>query len=290
MISGELEYSYYLKEYAEAAKECGKIFFIEKNGEVLKYSGLLNSEEEVKRLLQKQATIPFSEFWAECDPSIASIFLPSKENPQVGFSINVRGIRCEEMAPNIIHVQCSADCGVEKRNKDENGYEMQEYEAGSMGLFDAVVNFNEKSVDGFIASKEMSDALGKIKEFGEMIIHELILRALFALDNSLHGKVEFCESSFKTKIKIGSGASKRFVRIRNVVIIRSMASRQHESDFTARHKTEFSHGWWVRGHWRKHDGLGKDRSGNRAMKGMTWVVPYTKNDELGIIEKVRIIK
>lgn len=49
-------------------------------------------------------------------------------------------------------------------------------------------------------------------------------------------------------------------------------------------------GWWVRGHWRDFKGIGKDRNGVRRIKGKTWVVPHTKKDELGVVDKLRKFK
>jgi hypothetical protein len=45
-----------------------------------------------------------------------------------------------------------------------------------------------------------------------------------------------------------------------------------------RRNIEWSHSWWVAGHWRKHEGLGKDRAGNRTVEGRTWVVAHTKGE------------
>ena len=48
--------------------------------------------------------------------------------------------------------------------------------------------------------------------------------------------------------------------------------------------------WEVMGHWRIHDGSGKDRNGHRTMKGFTWVVPHVKGpDSVPLIVKTRII-
>lgn len=54
---------------------------------------------------------------------------------------------------------------------------------------------------------------------------------------------------------------------------------------------EYSQLFIVRGHWRKVDSdtLGKDRLGNRNVKGYTWVVEHFKgNGEL--VKKIRIVK
>lgn len=55
---------------------------------------------------------------------------------------------------------------------------------------------------------------------------------------------------------------------------------------------DWSHRWEVRGHWRKVDGLGKDREGNYFIQGHTWVKQHTKGPEHAplITDKVRHIK
>lgn len=46
----------------------------------------------------------------------------------------------------------------------------------------------------------------------------------------------------------------------------------------------------LRGHWRAHDGLGKDRDGNYCVGGFTWVKNHIRGDEnLPLIKKTRII-
>ena len=54
---------------------------------------------------------------------------------------------------------------------------------------------------------------------------------------------------------------------------------------------EFSHAFKVRCHWRKinEDSLGKDRNGERKIKGMTFVKEYIKG-EGELVKKIRILK
>lgn len=56
---------------------------------------------------------------------------------------------------------------------------------------------------------------------------------------------------------------------------------------------EFSHAFKVRGHWRtlqSNESLGKDRNGDRVVKGYTWVTEYIKGDEENLIKKLHIVK
>ena len=56
-------------------------------------------------------------------------------------------------------------------------------------------------------------------------------------------------------------------------------------------KLEYSHSFRVRGHWRKmsEDFIGKDRCGNRTMKGFTWVKDFVKG-EGELTKRVRTFK
>lgn len=47
--------------------------------------------------------------------------------------------------------------------------------------------------------------------------------------------------------------------------------------------------WLVRGHWRRFDGLGKDRAGVRCVENATWVVPHKKGQG-GLKHVTRIVQ
>ena len=53
---------------------------------------------------------------------------------------------------------------------------------------------------------------------------------------------------------------------------------------------EWSHRWSVRGHWRDHGGIGKDRDDNYCIEGKTWVKSHAKGpeDKL-VIKKQRLV-
>lgn len=82
---------------------------------------------------------------------------------------------------------------------------------------------------------------------------------------------------------------KNFVHISKIIrvspnkeIVRSIGSRE----------VDWSHRWMVRGHWRKHNGLGKNRSGEYSVSGYTWVVEHEKGPEGAplVADKVRLFK
>lgn len=89
-------------------------------------------------------------------------------------------------------------------------------------------------------------------------------------------------------LKIGSGKSKEIKRIRRVIHI---APKQVKNKIAigVHKKIDWSHSWTVRGHWRKINGIGKDRNNQELVYGYTWVNSYLKgNGEL--VKKARIVK
>lgn len=47
----------------------------------------------------------------------------------------------------------------------------------------------------------------------------------------------------------------------------------------------WSHKWEVRGHWRKVDGIGKDREGKKCVKGFCWVKDHQKGEGKLIVKR-----
>lgn len=54
-------------------------------------------------------------------------------------------------------------------------------------------------------------------------------------------------------------------------------------------KIEWSHLWSVRGHWRKHEGIGKDREGIYQIPGYTFVRDHVKGIGEEVIKKIRVV-
>lgn len=95
----------------------------------------------------------------------------------------------------------------------------------------------------------------------------------------------------RERVKIGVGKSKRTVTFRKIVHVRPKKifdSKDLES-FSGR-QIEWTHRWWRRGHWRKIDGLGKDRAGIYRVAGQTWVTEHTAGgQDAPLISKVRVV-
>ncbi len=89
-------------------------------------------------------------------------------------------------------------------------------------------------------------------------------------------------------VKLGSGKSKVCRRIRRVIHIAPKKLRNKISGVSNK-KIDWSHSWSVRGHWRKINGIGKDRNNKESVVGYTWVNSHVKgNGEL--VKKTRIVK
>lgn len=98
--------------------------------------------------------------------------------------------------------------------------------------------------------------------------------------------------SLKSKIKVGkvtSSGNNEIKKISNVIYIKQ-PQEPKESLFEGR-EIDFSYRFIVRGHWRKFDGIGKDRNGNRSINGFTWVIPHERgpDDAILISNKTRLV-
>lgn len=78
----------------------------------------------------------------------------------------------------------------------------------------------------------------------------------------------------KQKIKIGR--EKRFIRPK-YTIITTKANQQAVNKYIGK-SLDWSYSFKVRGHWRRLNGLGKDRLGNYCIKGLTWVKEHIRGD------------
>lgn len=107
---------------------------------------------------------------------------------------------------------------------------------------------------------------------------------------SLINKEKIGIKNIRKKIKIGTGKSKRFATFKRIVYVVPKKSQIDNQSHTFK-SVEWGHRWFVRGHWRKSEGVGKDRSGNYIIKGFTWVSEYEKGPEnMPLISKTRIVR
>ena len=116
------------------------------------------------------------------------------------------------------------------------------------------------------------------------ILKRVVENHLAVLKNGQYGY-----QSPRTLVKWKENGEKKQTRINKVIYVRPRSksgSLVHEG-----REVQWSHAFWVMGHWRDISGIGKDRDGNYNVKGKTWVVPHVKNAELGDpVNKIRVAK
>lgn len=93
--------------------------------------------------------------------------------------------------------------------------------------------------------------------------------------------------SVREKIKLGTGQGKKIHTIRKIIHVSPKASVVAH---TGTRTIDWTHRFMVRGHWRQHNGLGKDREGNYCVSGHTWVSEHIRGPEdAPLISKVRVV-
>lgn len=102
-----------------------------------------------------------------------------------------------------------------------------------------------------------------------------------------HGKVGK-EEGTPIRFKSPNNPKKKISVVKEHVYVVA-PKKSYERAFPGR-KIDWSQHFEVRGHWRKINGIGKDREGNYCEEGNTWVVPHTKGDKSKpLIKKQRIV-
>ena len=100
---------------------------------------------------------------------------------------------------------------------------------------------------------------------------------------------EIGTSKSKERIKYKLDGKKRVRVIKKVVYVSKGLIKESVHGQTV--NWDYSHRWEVRGHWRKlNEGkLGKNRNGDYAVKGYTWVVAHEKGPEdKPLVKKTRV--
>jgi hypothetical protein len=117
-------------------------------------------------------------------------------------------------------------------------------------------------------------------------LNEIVQKLMDRL-NSKSSSVGF-ENIRSHAIKLGSGKSKDSFRVRRIVHV---VPKKEQQAYSQRYeKVDWSHRWLVRGHWRKVDGVGKDRAGDYSTNGFTWVTDHEKGPESApLITKTRLV-
>lgn len=103
-----------------------------------------------------------------------------------------------------------------------------------------------------------------------------------------HGKTGI--ENVKETVRIGSGASREIHKIRRIVHVCNKREYLKARSVTGK-PIDWSHQWSVRGHWRRVNGLGKDRNDDYSVHGFTWVTDHIRGPEdKPFIKKTRFLK
>jgi hypothetical protein len=94
----------------------------------------------------------------------------------------------------------------------------------------------------------------------------------------------------KERVRLGSGGTKRQHEIRRLIRVCPRSDRGAVRSISGR-PVDWTHRWVTRGHWRRREGLGKDRAGNYSIHGFTWVKEHEKGPAEAplIANKVRLV-
>ncbi len=119
-----------------------------------------------------------------------------------------------------------------------------------------------------------------MNEETKRMFSQLAITYIFKRLNTKNTEIIYKETPFKSL----SGKEK----ISPVVFIRNKKS-ETKYQYYLPSNPEWKHSWECVGHWRKLDGIGKDRHGEYNQLGRTWVNPCIKGDG-ELIKKIRILK
>lgn len=128
---------------------------------------------------------------------------------------------------------------------------------------------------------------------GKVTKRVMLTAAFNDILKQLTDRINSEESGFQqvnVKIKLGTGRDKRFHKIKRVVYVKPKKKPLDEKAESQSRLVNWTQRWFVRGHWRKTDALGKDREGTYCMEGHTWVSEHIKGpEEAPIVRKTRVV-
>jgi hypothetical protein len=149
----------------------------------------------------------------------------------------------------------------------------------------ALTEYRVDPRDGYrrIASGKVDAQAGTYGDRMSWITLKALLYGLRARTTS------FGSERVNIQFKLGSGAKKQGHRIRQIVRV-CAGSRSKVAPLQGLHEIDWSHRWGVRGHWRKLNGIGKNREGRYCINGFTWVTDHVKGPEDKVfVKKTRLV-
>jgi hypothetical protein len=92
----------------------------------------------------------------------------------------------------------------------------------------------------------------------------------------------------RQRVKIGTGKDKKILTIRQITYVYPK-QQERPTHAPSGREINWSHRWFVRGHWRKANGLGKNREGVYCVAEWTWVKEHIKGTG-DLIKKAHVVK
>lgn len=131
---------------------------------------------------------------------------------------------------------------------------------------------------------------GNMVYSGTITAHEVRreteMRLAAALLNLISSYIHECklgtEQVFKT-VNISSPRKCQH-KLNSIIRLTPHTAKNYPPPLLSSH-IEWTVAWWVRGHWRKIDGVGKDRYGAYVTYGFTWVTEHLRGDVDGQIKQ-----
>jgi hypothetical protein len=131
-------------------------------------------------------------------------------------------------------------------------------------------------------SKEID---GNHKEFVSSQEDDIHIKIFWALVDRINHQSVGTEK-VRHRAKIGSGKDKKTITIRQITYVYPQQERPTHAP--SGREIDWSHRWFVRGHWRKANGIGKNREGIYCVPDWTWVSEHIKGTG-NIVKKVHVI-
>lgn len=115
-------------------------------------------------------------------------------------------------------------------------------------------------------------------------VHKLLA---YLLNRIRTGSLGSETTAIRVKARVGN--TKEFHKIRQVIrVVPKNKTKGVRPVFGS--IIDWSHRWEVMGHWRRTGGVGKSRTGEYVINGMTWVNPHTKGpDAAPMVTKTRVV-
>lgn len=236
------------------------------------YSGLFknSSEQDKKRMYSMYET---------CKPFIFHPEVFGEHNQSVGEKVLLKDLSIPFKCSSFEVLRSSASPS-DHRNWNTANLVVFEHSPGILDMLGIVAKSSKENADSFLESFVYCPHGDKSDD------RKFLLSILVAFVQTLNSGISVGSEKVNEKIKLGSGSLRTSHRIKEIIHI--VPKNNNFLSYETSRKIEWTHRTWVRGHWRIHDGIGKDREGKYIVQGFTWVTEHIRYPEhLPLIEKTR---